>query len=92
MTRKIVVLIRSNPQESHRASEGIRIALGLASGEHEVEVILTGKAPLLLTPGLEEYVDGEMTEKFLTTLKEFIPVFYIDKVTLDEIDISESDY
>lgn len=92
MTYKIVVLIRSNPQESHRASEGIRIALGLAAGEHEVEVILTGNASLLLAPDLEDTIDGEMTEKFLASLKEFIPAFYIDRESSGGIDLSESDY
>ncbi|SRR5579884_1024105 len=92
MTRRILVLIRSNPQESHRAGEGIRIALGLASGEHEVDVVLTDRAPLLLTPGIENFVDGELTEKFLATLKEFIPVFYVDKESAEKVDLSESDY
>jgi sulfur relay (sulfurtransferase) DsrF/TusC family protein len=92
MTQKVVVLIRSNPKESHRAGEGIRIALGLASGEHEVEVILAEQAPLLLTADLDEYIDGEMTEKFLSTLKEFVPTFYIEEKSAKEIDLSESDY
>lgn len=92
MTQKIIVLIRSNPKESHRASEGIRIALGLASGEHEVEVILTDQAPLLLTPDVHESVDGEMAEKFLSTLKEFVPTFYIEEKSAKGIDLTDSDY
>lgn len=92
MTRRILVLIRSNPEESHRAGEGIRIALGLAAGDHEVEVILRDRAPLLLTPDIEGLVDGETTEKFLATLKEFIPAFYIDKESAGKIDLSDSDY
>lgn len=55
-------------------------------------MILTYKAPRLLAPDLTEYIDGEMTEKFLSTLKEFIPVIYIDKESAKEIDLSESDY
>lgn len=92
MTRTVVVLIRSDPETSHRACEGIRIALGLASGEHEVEVILTDRAPLLLTPDTDGLVDGEMAEKFLSTLQEFIPTFYIDRESAQGIDLSESDY
>ena len=92
MTQKIIVLIRSNPKETHRASEGIRIALGLASGEHEVEVILADQAPLLLTPDLHEYVDGETTEKFLSTLKEFIPTFYVEEKSAEGVDLGDSDY
>lgn len=92
MTRSVVVLIRSNPETSHRAVEGVRIALGLASGEHAVDVILTDRAPLLLTPDVECLVDGEMAEKFLSTLQEFIPNFYIDQESAKGVDLSESDY
>lgn len=92
MTRRILVLIQSNPEKSHRACEGIRIALGLAAGEHAVDVILTDRAPLLLTPDVEGFIDGEMAEKFLATLKEFIPAFYIDKEGPGKIDLSDSGY
>ncbi|MCG3113030.1 MAG: DsrE family protein [Candidatus Manganitrophus sp. SB1] len=92
MTRSVVILIRSDPETSHRAVEGIRIALGLASGDHAVEVILTGRAPLLLTPDTDTFVDGEMAEKFLSTLQEFIPTFYIDQESAKEVALSESDY
>jgi sulfur relay (sulfurtransferase) DsrF/TusC family protein len=92
MTRSIIVLIRSNPETSHRAVEGIRIALGLASGEHAVDVILTDRARLLLTPDTDALVDGEMAEKFLSTLQEFVPTLYIDQESAEEIDLSESDY
>lgn len=92
MIRSVVVLIRSNPETSHRAVEGVRIALGLASGEHEVDVILTGRAPLLLTPDMDGLVDGELAEKFLSTLQEFIPAFYIDQESAKGIDLSGNDY
>ncbi|TAK09502.1 MAG: hypothetical protein EPO39_02265 [Candidatus Manganitrophaceae bacterium] len=92
MTRRILVLIRSDPEKTHRAGEGIRIALGLASGEHAVDVVLTDRAPLLLTPEIEGLVDGEMTEKFLAALKGFISPFYVDQESAGKIDLSESDY
>ncbi len=87
---KVVVLIQSHPRENHRACEGIRIALGLASGAHDVDVILVGPAPFLLTPEAEEWVDGEMALKFLATLKEFIPAFWVEQET--PIAFSETDY
>lgn len=87
---RVMVLIRGNPKESHRPGEGIRIALGLAAGEHRVEVILSGKAALLLTPEMEEFVDGEMAEKFLTTLREYIDTFYVESGS--GIDLSGSPY
>jgi predicted peroxiredoxin len=92
MTHKVVILIRSSPKESHRAGEGIRIALGLAAGDHEVEVILTDQALLLLTAEVEDFVDGEITEKFLSTLKEFIPIFYIDEKSATGVDLTDSGY
>jgi len=92
MIHKIVVLIRSNPKESHRAGEGIRIALGLASGDHEIEVILAGPAPRLLSDDLHAFIDGELTEKFLLTLKEFIPTFYIEEESAKEVDLAGSEY
>ena len=48
---RVLVFVRGNPEVSHRPGEAIRIALGLAAGEHRVELILTGNAPLLLTRG-----------------------------------------
>jgi hypothetical protein len=89
-SNRVVVLIRSDPRKSHRPGEGIRIALGLAAGEHRVEVILSGNAPFLLTPQIEELEDGETAEKFLTTLKEYVDTFYVEKATA--VDLSDSDY
>ncbi len=77
--------------ESHRAVEGIRIALGLAAGEHEVTVILTGDAPRLLGPEMEEDgVDGELAEKFLPVLMTFVPTIFVDGTAA--VDLSNSDY
>lgn len=87
---RVVVLVRGNPRTSHRPGEAIRIALGLAAGEHRVDVILSGDSPLLLTPELEEFVDGEMTEKFLTTLREYVETFYVEQGT--SVDLSDSAY
>ncbi len=85
-----VILIQSNPEISHRACEGVRIALGLAAGGHEINLILVEKATLLLTPDADEQVDGELMVKFLAGLKEFIPVFYVHEVSGAKIE--ESDY
>ena len=77
--------------ESHRAVEGIRIALGLASGEHDVAVILTGDAPRLLGPEMEEDgVDGDLAQKFLPVLMTFIPKIFVDAASA--VDLSDSDY
>jgi len=90
--RKVLVLISSNPATSRRPCEGIRIALGLASGGHEVSVVLTNDAPLLLTKAVEETVDGEMALKFLTTLCSLISVFLIDEAHITPLDLSDVHY
>ena len=91
-TKKVIVLIQSDPRVSHRPCEAIRIALGLASGEHQVEVILSGTAPLLLKEEANEWMDGESTVKFLNALNEFIPTFFIDKESVGEVDLTEIEF
>ncbi len=92
MASKIVILIRSNPRESHRPAEGIRMALGFAACNLSVDLILSHKAPLLLTDALVNCVDGEMTQTHLSTLREFIPTIYIEKESAEEITLSEGEY
>lgn len=79
MATKVVILIQSNPTESHRPCEGIRIALGLSACNHEVDIILTNGTSVLLTDDLEECVDGELAKQYLPSLKNFIPTFYVEK-------------
>ncbi len=92
MSKKIVVILRSDPRVSHRACEGIRIALGLVSGGHQLEVIFSEKSYFLLTDTGDEMVDGERAVQFLDTLKMFIPLFLIDKKATNHIDLEELDY
>ncbi|HIE66072.1 MAG: hypothetical protein ABGX83_00720 [Nitrospira sp.] len=92
MSKKILILIRSDPRQSHRTCEGVRIALGLAASGHQVELIFTEEAPRILENDIEDLVDGEIAMKYLTTLKEFIPVLYIDDAGAGGIDLSGSDY
>lgn len=86
----VVVLIRSDPKKSHRPGEAMRIALGLASGRHRVEIILLGNSPLLLTSEIEDLVDGEMTEKYLVTLQEYVETFFFESET--SVDLSACNY
>jgi len=73
----VVLIVRGNPMASHRVCEGMRIALGLASSGHNTTLILAGLAPLLLTPAVHALVEGELAQKMIVTLKEFIPCVYI---------------
>lgn len=81
---QVAVLIKSNPQESHRPAEAVRIALGLISGQHEVKIILLGKAALLLSDEAEDLADGEELGKYLPTLKELDQTFYVEQTALKE--------
>ncbi len=92
MASKIVILIRSNPKESHRPCEGIRIALGLAACHHSVDLILANKAPLLLTDALQDCVDEERAQTTLSTLQEFIPTIYIEQESRKGITLLQGEY
>jgi hypothetical protein len=89
---RTIVLIQSNPFENHQPAEAIRIALGLVSGENQVEVILFGKAASILFEDPENFKDGEILEKFLPSLKGQLKTFYVEKSALDGLRPTDSDY
>lgn len=64
-----LVLISEDPRVSHRASEALRIALGVAAGENEVHVVLTGPAAHLLDGDTDDLVDGDDVAKVRASLK-----------------------
>lgn len=78
MPPRIAVVVRENPQKSHRAVEALRIALGLSTGENPLTVVLLGQAPLLISREPEDIVDGENLEKYLPSFKQLkIPFIVI---------------
>ncbi|MFQ5588807.1 MAG: hypothetical protein ACE5F7_08200 [Nitrospiria bacterium] len=77
--KNIAVFIQSDPRASHRACEGIRIALGLASSGHTVSVLLSGQGALVLSRDTDDFVDEDHLNKFLAVLNGFIPAFYLDE-------------
>jgi len=76
---KIVVLIDVDPMKSHRAVEAFRIALGLGSHNEgkDVSLILSGRAPFLLTEDTSDIVDGDILEKHIPAFIEWGTVFSI---------------
>ena len=84
MNTKAVLFIQSNPLESHRPAEGIRIALGLTACNHSVDIILVNHASRLLSERIENLVNGERTQQYLAELKERVSAFFIDKETIEE--------
>jgi sulfur relay (sulfurtransferase) DsrF/TusC family protein len=92
MTDRILVLIKSNPLESHRPVEAIRIALGLASGDHSVMIVLLNQAPLLLADDTEDLVDGDILQKYLPTFNELDQTFFVEEGSLKAHPLDDSDY
>jgi sulfur relay (sulfurtransferase) DsrF/TusC family protein len=92
MTDSILVLIKSNPLESHRPAEAVRIALGLASGDHPVMIVLLNQAPLLLADDTEDLVDGDILQKYLPTFKELDQTFFVEEGSLKAHPLEGSDY
>ena len=70
MSLTILVVIKQDPFASHKAAEGLRIALGLSTGTSIVSIILLGKARSLLTDNLDDAHDVEILEKHLPVIKD----------------------
>jgi sulfur relay (sulfurtransferase) DsrF/TusC family protein len=69
MPPSIIVVIREDPQKTHRAVEALRIALGLSTGENPLSVVLLGRAALLVSEDTEEIVGGEILDTYLPSFK-----------------------
>ena len=77
MASTIAVIVREDPRKSHRPVEALRIALGLAAGEHNVTVVLLDDAPLLLADDTDDLVDVDILEKYLPSFKQLAIPFVI---------------
>jgi hypothetical protein len=78
-SRKVLVLIQSDPMKSHRAVEALRIALGLGSHNEgqDLRIILSGRAAYLLADDTGNIVDAEILEKHLPVFIEWGTEFHI---------------
>jgi len=74
---KIVVVIAADPMNSHRAVEALRIALGLGSHNEgmDLSIILSGRAPFLLSDDTSDIIDGDILEKHFPVFVEWGTVF-----------------
>lgn len=70
MNLSILVLIQSNPLETHRPTEGLRIALGLSTGASSVTIILLGPARTLLSEDTSDVIDAEILERHIPVIQE----------------------
>jgi hypothetical protein len=57
----------------------MRIALGIAAGENDVVIVLTGPAAHLLDADTDDLVDGDDIEKFRSTLKKLGIPFHVER-------------
>lgn len=64
------MIVREDPTKTHRPVEALRIALGLAAGDHTVTIALFERACLLLTDDLDDVIDADILEKYLPSLKQ----------------------
>ncbi len=63
----ILLLIRRDPRLSAVPVEALRIALGLAAGEHPTTVVLMGPAVQLLAANQEDILDLDVLETYLAS-------------------------
>ncbi len=75
----VLVVVAADPETSHRANEAVRIALGILAGENAVTLALLGPAAKVLSPEVEDYVDGEDTLKHVATLKKLGQAFHVER-------------
>lgn len=92
MAAKLVIIIRSNPNESNRPAEAIRIAAGLGIGKNPLKIILSGESPRILSADEDDLMDIDIIEKFLPMIEEWNIPIYVDKITLNNIDLKNSPY
>jgi hypothetical protein len=74
----VLVVVSVDPETSHRANEAVRIALGILAGENDVTLVLLGPAARILSPEIEDCIDGEDTLKHVATLKKLGQVFHVE--------------
>ncbi len=77
MARALAVVIQQDPRTSHRPVEALRIALGLAAGEHDTTVVLLEDAPILLSEDTDDIIDVDVLEKYLPSFEQLAIPFLI---------------
>ena len=70
MPPSVVVAIRQDPRKSAQPVEALRIALGLATGENPLTVILAEQAACLLAGDEDALVDGDILDQYLPSVKQ----------------------
>lgn len=86
MAKNIAVVIQEDPRKTHRPVEALRIALGLAAGDHTTTVVLLGEAFRLLTEETDDIIDVDILEKYLPSIEQLeIPFILQQTVRVPQI-------
>ena len=81
MAKKVAVVIREDPRQTHRPVEALRIALGLVAGTHETTVVLLNDAVRLLSEDVDDVVDADILEKYLPSIEHLEVPFLLQHDT-----------
>ncbi len=87
MPARVVVAIRQDPRKSAQPVEALRIALGLATGENPLTVILDKEAPRLLASEEDEVIDGDILEKYLPTVRQMEIPLVVPQGSIQAMDL-----
>jgi hypothetical protein len=71
-------VIASDPRQSGRAFEAMRIGVGVVAGENEVAFVLRGPAVHLLDGDTDDLVDGDDIAKFRENLRMLGIPFHVE--------------
>ena len=89
MPKQLVVVIREDPTQTHRAAEAIRIALGLSTGPNPISIILLNNARQLVSEDAYDLPDGEILEKHLPVIKNLEIPIILPKGSRDTFSIDD---
>jgi predicted peroxiredoxin len=78
----VLVVVSEDPRVSHRASEGLRIALGVAASDIEVVLVLSGPAAHLLDADTDDLVDGDDIARVRGSLRTMGVRFHVAEDTI----------
>jgi hypothetical protein len=84
------MVIYADPEESGLTAEALRMAMGLGTGRRTLRVVLMGPAAKVLTPDVDDLVDGEMIENHLDVFEEWGTPFYVEAGAEKEYDLADA--
>ncbi len=70
MNREVIIYIHSNPTESHKPVEALRIAAGLLASQVSVRLMVHPEAESLFKANSDDLVDGTYRDQFLQVLTD----------------------